>query len=246
MIQIKKIIISLFILLISLIAYKYSPYKIEFIGHYNKILAHRVNSLEKLKSALNYFNGVELDLVYNKTSNVLDVNHPPAISINLNFEDYISKIDSKKTPFLWLDIKNLTNENSEDILTLLLSIFNERDFPLNRVLIETRYPEALLIFTNSGFKTSYYLPSGLRNKNDSDLNSEIIKISNVLKKQPNIGISSDYRDYQILKDNFPSKTKYLWMISSITERWFSETRSILKDNKVEIVLVNYNAIKGNR
>ena len=49
-----------------------------------------------------------------------------------------------------------------------------------------------------------------------------------------------------MNQNFPKKDKYLWMTTSITERWFQETRSILKDEKVKVVLVSYNAIYGNR
>ena len=66
----KKIVFGLFVGVTCLIIYRYNPYRIEFIGYYDKAFAHRVNNIEKLNSSLNFFNGVELDLVFQK--NTLD------------------------------------------------------------------------------------------------------------------------------------------------------------------------------
>lgn len=242
----KKILTGIAVLLACLILYKYSPYKIEFLGYYDKIWAHRVNSKEKLNSALNFYSGVELDLVYNSEKNIFDVNHPPVKSINLTFEEYLSEINKDKNPGIWLDIKNLNKDNSRLIFNRLIKIFDAINYNIENVLVETRYPEALPLFTEKGFITSYYLPSNLRNKKTVALASEIQKINKVLLKQPNIGISTNYKDYLVLQEYFPKKDKYLWMTTSITERWFQKTRSILKDEKVKVVLVSYNAIYGNR
>ncbi|MCF6308436.1 MAG: hypothetical protein L3J09_10825 [Flavobacteriaceae bacterium] len=244
MTRIKKYSLVFLLFIVSVFLYKYSPYRVEFIGNYHKIWAHRVDSKEKLKAALLFYDGVELDLVFKANENVLDVNHPPTKSINLSFENYLSEIENE--PYLWLDIKNLTAENSELILSKLIKVLNKKKYSFKKVLIETRYPEALPIFTKEGFITSYYLPFGLHNKSVSELNIEITKIKSVLKNQPEIGISSDYKDYNILKKHFPDKNKYLWMISSITERGFAKTRSILKDEKVKVVLVHYKSPSGNR
>ena len=244
MTRIKKIALVIILVGFCLFLYKYSPYRVEFLGHYQKIWAHRVDSKEKLKAALLFYKGVELDLVYKVQENVLDVNHPPATSINLSFENYLSEINTDT--YLWLDIKNLTSENSELILKRIVSVLEQRNYPIDKLLIETRYPEALPIFTKKGFITSYYLPFGLHVKNATELNLEINKIKTVLENQPEIGISSDYKDYEIMKEYFPDKNKYLWMISSITERWFTKTRSILKDERVKVVLVHYKSPTGNR
>lgn len=242
----KKIIFGIGLLFLVFQLYKFSPYKIEFIGYHNKIWAHRVNSKEKLNSALLFYNGVELDLEYFENKNVLDVNHPPKKSINLNFENYFSEINTDQEPYLWLDLKNLNKENAGLILNRLLEVLGKRNYPLNKVLIETRYPEALPIFTEKGFLTSYYLPSGLYYKSNNEKELAIKKIKEHLSKQPKIGISSNYYDYQIMKDNFPERDKYLWMINSVKERWFTKSRTVLKDEKVKVVLVRYKAISGNR
>ncbi len=244
MTRIKKIALVIVLFCFCLFLYKYSPYRVEFLGYYQKIWAHRVDSKEKLKAALLFYKGVELDLVYKAHENFLDINHPPAKSINLSFKNYLSEINTDT--YLWLDIKNLTLENSELILTRIVSVLNQRNYPFDKILIETRYPEALPIFTKKGFITSYYLPFSLHTKSTSELNLEINKITAILENQPEIGISSDYKNYNIMKEYFPNKNKYIWMISSITERWFTKTRSILKDEKVKVVLVHYKSPTGNR
>src|SRR5690554_4954312 len=113
-----KRILILVLAVLSLIllgmAYRYSPYKIEYLGHYDKIWAHRVNSTEKLESALKYFKGVELDLVYDEQKNILDVTHPPVPSIDLDLENYLSSINSEAKPYIWLDIKNLNFDNKDE------------------------------------------------------------------------------------------------------------------------------------
>lgn len=245
----KKIVI-LVLAVLSLIllgmAYRYSPYKVEYLGHYDKIWAHRVNSTDKLESALKYFEGVELDLVYDDQKNILDVTHPPVPSINLDLEKYLSFINTPEKPYMWLDIKNLNNENKAVILKILNKLFSQKEYPLDKVLIETRYPEALSEFSAAGFKTSFYLPYGLAEMTAEKRKVELQKITNILTEQPDLAISSNYTDYDMMHESFPTKDKYFWITSSIRTHGFSTPRRILKDSTVKAVLISYKAIKGNR
>jgi len=242
-----KILFGLLVaLFIAAMAYRYSPYKIEYLGYYDKIWAHRVNSEEKLNSALKFFKGVEVDLVYDETKNLLDVTHPPVPSINLDFKQYISNIKDGEYPFIWLDIKNLEINNSDYILKYLLDVLNKKNYPLDKILVETRYPEALPKFHEAGFKTSYYLPYGLSEMPLKKYKSEISKIRFILQEQPYLGISSNYTDYAVMTKEFPKNEKYFWITSSVRKHGFSEPRKILKDSTVKAVLISYKALKGNR
>jgi len=242
----KRILIVVSVLLVFGFLYKYSPRRIEFFGYYNKVYAHRVNSLEKQKQALKYFDGIELDLVFNSEESILDVNHPPTKSIGLTFKSYLSQIKAKKYPFLWLDIKKLDTTNSDAILLKLNALLESRNYPKNRILIETRSPEALPKFTTAGYKTSYYLKPKLYAKVGEELENEVKYIKSVLKSQPNIGISSSYKDYAIMKQYFPDKTKYIWAITSPYRIKYNEVRSILEDENVAIVLTKFKSISGER
>ena len=234
------------IVAILFIAYFYYPYSIEATGFYDKIWAHRVNSVEKLNSALNYFDGIELDLVYNSEKNVLDVNHPPTATVGLNFEDYLIAIEKNKFPYLWLDVKDLNKENAKLILDKLLLLFNSKNYPLHKVLIESRQAKELLIFEKKGFKTSFYLPPNLYNKDSLGLSKSILEIKNIIKIQPNIAISTSFKDYNIIKKEFPNHQKYIWALVKPLHFNHFKIREILKDKSVEIVLLNYHVIRGNR
>lgn len=245
-----KRILILVLAVLSLIllgmAYRYSPYKIEYLGHYDKIWAHRVNSTEKLESALKYFKGVELDLVYDEQKNILDVTHPPVPSIDLDLENYLSSINSEAKPYIWLDIKNLNFDNKDEILQKLTKLFSEKEYPLEKVLVETRYPEALSEFSAAGFRTSYYLPYGLTEMTAEKRITELQKIAEILDEQPGLAISSNYTDYDMMHESFPTKDKYFWITSSIRTHGFTTPRRILKDSTVKAVLISYKAINGNR
>lgn len=233
------------IVILLLIGYYYYPYNIEATGYYNKVWAHRVNSIEKLNAALNYFEGIELDLVYHSKNDILDVNHPPTKSIGLHFEDYLNAIEENHFPYIWLDIKNLNKNNAKNILRKLLVLFNSKNYPLDKVLIESKRANQLLQFEKEGFKTSFYLPSKLYKKDSLGLKKIILEIKNVIKEQPNIAISTDFRDYDILKETFPNHTKYIWAIVKPLHFNHFKIREILKDESVNIVLLKYNVIRGN-
>jgi len=244
--RIKRIAILGSLAIVLAYMYRWCPYKFEFLGHYDKIWAHRVNSVEKLESAVYYFEGVELDLVYLEDKEVLDVNHPPAESIGLDFEHYLNVLDQDMQPFMWLDIKNLNADNAQFILDRLMPLLEKKSYPLNKILIETTQPKALPLFSLAGFKTSYYLPSGLSSMPQDELMKTIQLIEDELKEKPSMGISSNYHDYDVLTKYFPSKTKYLWALLPTFHTKFRSVKKPLNDNTVEVMLIKYNALKGNR
>ena len=223
------------------------PYKLPYLGFYEiKIYPHRINSLERLENALKYFNGLELDLVYHSTNNYLDVNHPPAKSIDLSLETYLGHISNQQKPFLWLDIKNLDVNNADKIFNKLQELTIKYDYSKSLILIETQSPEALKIFTAAGYKTSYYLPANLNLLKGEALNTKLQKIANILEAQPEIGISTSYKDYEIIVKHFPTKKKYIWALTSSYSLDILKIRQILKDDLVEIVLTKFRTSSGNR
>src|SRR5690606_16821968 len=181
-----------------------------------------------------FFDGVELDLEYHSEADFLDVNHSPTTSINLSFEDYFKTIN-KKQPFIWLDIKRLDTINSDAIFKKLTTVFEAESYPIHKVLIETQQPESLPIFTNYGFATSYYLPANLRLKDSLLLQNNISSIEKILKTQPNIAISTDYKDYEVVTKYFPNSKKYIWILVSNFNTEFTQIRKILNDNTVQAV-----------
>ena len=246
MISKKKILIYSGILLLPVLLYRFSPRRIEFLGYYDKVLAHRVNSLGKLESALPFFSGVELDIDYLAKTNILDVNHHPAKSINLSFETYLNHINTEILPFLWLDIKDLNATNADAILLKLNTLFDAKHYPKDKVLIETQHPEALVKFIEEGYKTSYYIPPQLYKKDEKELKNELIKIKLILNRHPKMAISTSILDYDIVSVNLPKKNKYIWSDASVYRIKYTKTKVVLKDDSVKKVLITFNSFRGNR
>lgn len=244
--KIKYISLLFLVLFIILKFYKYAPYKIELLGFYDKIGAHRINSEVRLNSAVKYFDIIELDLVFNEEENYLDVNHPPAKSFNLTFQKYISELPKGVQPVLWLDIKNLNTKTSFKIFNKLQEILTGINYPRNKILIESRTPEALSLFHESGFRTSYYLPFGLSKMRSSILEENLLIIKNKLLLQPYLSISSDIQDYEILKKEFPMTSKYHWAMGQTYGRHPLLVQQILRDSTVQILLVTHTTRNGNR
>jgi len=128
---------------------------------FGKIWAHRVNSVGKLKQSEAIFSGVELDLVFNRDGGggTFDVNHPPAESIGLRLDDYLSSADPTGSMTYWFDIKNLTDQNKAEVLARLQWIAKRHGLRSDQIVAESRNFEALSHLSEGGVVTSYYLPT---------------------------------------------------------------------------------------
>lgn len=226
-------------------AYKFTPYRLEFLGHYDKVWTHRVNSLEKQEAALLFHKGIEVDLDYIEELDFLDINHLPAPSIGLSFEEYVHNIPNKKGyPYLWLDIKELDTLNNQRIFNKIAPVLRCKKYPLEKVLVEGMQPEALEIFKKEGFKVTYYLPWYLHDLSESELLSEINTLKNMEKRFPQTAFSTNTSQYELIKKHFPDKELYLWAEGHRPVKDFFLFRKILKDTLVIAVLSPYRSYKG--
>lgn len=128
--------------------------------NFNKIWAHRVNSIGKLREAVTMFAGVELDLVIEGSGDSIrfEVNHPPAGSIGLYLDDYLQQAAGFPELHFWFDIKNLTTGNAAAVRQKLEELIRRHDLD-HRVIVESTDPAALaMLGTLDQVKTSFYLP----------------------------------------------------------------------------------------
>ncbi len=247
MISKNKIYVVLIILLLTIIfLFRYSPYKIEYLGYHNKIWAHRVNSQKKLIWASYFYDGVELDLVFNKQKNILDVRHPPVKSIDLTFNDYLGFIPEKKTMGLWLDIKNLTKENAQSIFQLINSAVVANDYPVKNIIIESRFPEGLKPFIDHHYHAAYYLKNWLYKEKNEVQKKELDSIQKILFSYPEITLSFDYRNYTLIDSVFPKKNKQTWIVGNPPLKDFYLIRKMLSDTTIKVVLATFKSPVGNR
>jgi hypothetical protein len=232
------ILIGIFLLLFL---YRFSPRRIEFLGHYDKIWCHRVNETDKLKSAQRYFNGVELDITYRPELKKLELHHAGIASSRISLEEYLKIIPTEINLGLWLDIKELNNDNKEEILQLLQQRL--KSYPhlvYSNIIIESLQAKPLDIFHENKFRTSYYLTlDSIGNPLQSKGN-----IKKILQQQNYLELSSDFRNYAFLTKNFPQRNKNFWVLTTTYNRNivkdFPIIKELLNDEHVRTVLTPYN------
>lgn len=97
---------------------------------------YRVNSIEKFFVVVEYFEGMELDLVYFFKFKILDVGYLFVFFIGLIFENYLGVIFNDLKFFLWFDIKNLIIKNVLEILDRFFFLLKEKYYLVEKILIE--------------------------------------------------------------------------------------------------------------
>ena len=126
------------------------------IGNYpDKIWLHRCNSIEKLWEKHRQYPNIEADVIF-LNNRTFDVTHDESESIGLNLSTYFAYM-REHSGKIWLDIKNLTSENKESMLSSLQRLARHYHISKERLIIESPDWESLDIFTKNGFYTSFYV-----------------------------------------------------------------------------------------
>lgn len=173
----------------------------------NRLWCHRVNGIDRLNEAKKHFSGFEIDVVY-QVEGWFDVNHPPAESIGLRLKQLIKSTLQPSKYNYWLDMKNLTVENSPTASKKLLTIAEEYNCKEN-IIVESACLSCLKEFDELGFKTAYYLPF-LHDLSEGELYDELMRIENEMKVfQPSV-ITQERDGYVLLKKHFPNCDILSW------------------------------------
>lgn len=168
-----------------------------------RLLPHRMNSLGKIHdiSAKN-ISGLEIDIVFRdkENTNFFEVGHHNTVMTKKSFLQYYTLLPESVNSKIWLDIKNLNNDNHEAILNRVIELDSElniKDF----VILESGWKSSKFKeFANLGFHTSYYLPTELFQIKDANtLLKEAKQIAKQIKLQKVSAVSFDYRVYPWVK-----------------------------------------------
>jgi hypothetical protein len=223
-----------------------------------KTWVHRVNSIEKLKEVNSIFNGIELDVVFNNETKIFDVNHPPTKSINLSLRKYLASLNLNSNNRFWLDFKNLEEKNCINACLKLDTLCQEFSINKNRLIIESGNPQFLEVFYKKGYKTSYYLPSNLVGLSESELKEKLKSINSIVLKNKTTYLSTDKRDYSIVKKYFPKHKLLIWAFYFFDKKTINPYHilyglnniyhkfRVLPNNNVSVALFRYESAIGNR
>lgn len=160
-------------------------------GH---VYAHRTNSPERAKLYANYYQAFEFDAVWDEVLGKLDIYHyPEHNSMQFYFDNLLTIVP--KTSRLWLDLKNLTANNKQHVVDYLDQLFPEVE-QRQRLIVESKNPLDLELLKQSGYKTSYYLPSANKLHGCEEDSSVKAVINNINQ------ISSDYISFPYSQQEF--------------------------------------------
>src|SRR5262249_51591514 len=128
---------------------------------YQKLWAHRVDSIGKLMEAKSLFAGVEIDVVFDSKAGEFFVYHPPKASHNLSLREFLLATRDRPDLRFWFDWKNANEEDFDAAFVRLTALDHEFSIK-RRSLIETGSDvifSSLRKLAGAGFSHSYYVPT---------------------------------------------------------------------------------------
>lgn len=175
-------------------------------GMGERIFPHRVNSIGKLKEIWwAGFRAFEVDLIYDyKRDGLFYVGHNDGV-MGVDLETFLSSVPENEIRKIWLDLKNLNNENYFAALRELERIDGKLNIKGKAILESGWTSREFSVFRDSGWMTSYYLPTkrigDLLEKGDSHgLADEAYLIADQIGKQKIHSISFDRNLYPFVKE----------------------------------------------
>ena len=126
----------------------------------DKVCAHRNNSLLKFMEALSLFNCLEIDVIMNEAAGAAMVHHDSNDPTGLPL-DVLLALSAVKGKRIWLDVKNLSDDNVGLLLAPLKRFDRSDKDTLVEVQASTAGSAAVKRLSEAGYTVSYYLPNKL-------------------------------------------------------------------------------------
>lgn len=234
---------------------KYNVHTLTSEGLDERIVPHRINYIDKLHHVLDDdFRSLELDLIFRTSGHYgfFEIGHDENDARGVKFDRFLNILQNYEMKKIWLDIKNINDENINAIiveLDRLDSIYNFRD---TSIIESSNTSDNLRMLGSRGFHISYYLPTNtivnlLSKKNEKALKIEADRIKQLIINQSLSAISFDLRLYSYVKNYIepfiPVHIVYhawnsvrLYELSSITTLKSSD---YFKDPRLKTILVRY-------
>lgn len=170
-----------------------------------------VNTVQRMEQLAAGTAGLEMDVYFDISKNILQVYHDSSESNHPFIEDILNVYKTRQlTASIWLDFKNLTPVNEVKSVRYI-SYLRKRYQLQNKIIVESSVPQCLPAFCDSGFFTSYYTPFfNPYQLTEAQITSVIDTISGNLKKYPASALSGYYFQYPLLKKFFPGYPVLIW------------------------------------
>jgi len=222
----------------------------------SRIIPHRVNSIGKLKDIWNDgFRSFELDASFgNNDTTFFQVGHDHG-EMGLKIEDFLLSVDFQKIEKVWLDFKNLNQNNYRQALERL-EYLDKKYAIKKKFIVESQTTSPFFKeVRKAGWHTSYYMPTEkilklLREDSNDEMQKLALKIIKQTKIQNVSAVSFDNRLYPFIKNylepNLSNEIVYhtWWNKPALYHTNFKELvlkNKLYLDSRVKTLLANYDS-----
>jgi len=220
-----------------------------------RLMPHKVNYKNKLHNILSSdLHCFEFDLNFNEKATVpyFEVGHDEKELKGVSFEDYLNIIKDKKIKKIWMDVKNVSDENIAKMLERL-NYLDKKYGIKNRIIFETSSTSSKVkLLSNTGYHTSYYLPITYFISKSSDKNSQTLKqqiINQGLKAVSFPSILYNYVNHElkpIISNDIVFHTWATYKFKNKDELKKIQKEEFYNDSRVKTILFTYDNNKLNR
>ena len=199
---------------------------------------HGANTIEKAKEKSMIFEGLELDINFDRNSENLYVCHNIEDTIlGLTIEEWFEALPNPSQNYYWIDFKNLHPDYVHYACEKILSLIYKYNLK-NRIWIEFYNIPELEIVKRYGI----YTILTIENSNYQDYSLFIWQyfiLGKIAQLKPE-AIGCDHTMFNNLTKFFPNYHIFLWHSTLIyTDEDAEETRKMCQHPSVKVVLVDY-------
>lgn len=220
-----------------------------------RMVPHEINTLKKLNEILeNGIRSYEIDIHFNTKDNIsyFEIGHDNEDLHGTTFESYLKNTNSLKIKKIWLDVKNVSNENIDEILKHLNKLDSQYHIK-GIVIFETPFKNAKMQkISDAGFETSFYISNSpidkmIKANEKNMMKKEAENIANQISIQHSKAISFNSLLYPFVKTYLepiiPKNIAYhTWKSVKMQDRnAISDVKNTkyFKDKRVKTILYYY-------
>lgn len=219
----------------------------------SKIYPHRVNTTGKLSEVIYAgCTSVEVDLIFKQEQgySYFEVGHDSDALSGISFEEFLKAIGERPLEKIWLDIKNLNQSNVLALEKRLVDLDAMYSIKKRAIVETTSEIPGFSRLRDLGFHTSFYIPTNLKNLDESQFKSKALEIAKQVAKQNVAAVSFDSSLYSFVKTYLESHLDrnvvyHTWDVKlKLKDKDFwskISSRALLSDTRVNSVLVKFHS-----
>lgn len=211
---------------------------------------HRVNSMGKLNDVMSgdQFSYIELDIKI--VNNKVMVGHgEDDVMSGITLQEYTVATDFQKVKRLWIDVKNLNEDNAEVLFAGLSAIDS---ISKSDIIVESSNPKAYRVLNRlmrEGYAACFYMPTSLISESEAVQDAQIRRIAEKMKASGIKHLSFDSGLYPAMKRNearMQGMSWHTWNTNYDIRRGdFRDAflkEDYVNDNRVKSILVTYSSV----